>query len=79
MSLLVSLGVSTKGLNRAAPAGAALGWAAGAGAAAFGAGAASGGVMDASNLLKPLLSSGDLKCIGSTTYQEYKNIFEKDY
>lgn len=43
-----------------------------------GAGAASGGVMDASNLLKPLLSSGDLKCIGSTTYQEYKNIFEKD-
>ncbi len=43
-----------------------------------GAGAASGGVMDAANLLKPLLSSGDLKCIGSTTYQEYKNIFEKD-
>lgn len=43
-----------------------------------GAGAASGGVMDASNLLKPLLSSGELKCIGSTTYQEYKNIFEKD-
>ncbi|RUO36440.1 ATP-dependent Clp protease ATP-binding subunit ClpA [Aliidiomarina sanyensis] len=43
-----------------------------------GAGAASGGVMDASNLLKPLLSSGDLKCIGSTTYQEFKNIFEKD-
>lgn len=44
----------------------------------IGAGAASGGVMDASNLLKPLLSSGELKCIGSTTYQEYKNIFEKD-
>jgi ATP-dependent Clp protease ATP-binding subunit ClpA len=43
-----------------------------------GAGAASGGVMDASNLLKPLLSGGELKCIGSTTYQEYKNIFEKD-
>lgn len=43
-----------------------------------GAGAASGGVMDASNLLKPLLSSGELKCIGSTTYQEFKNIFEKD-
>lgn len=44
----------------------------------IGAGSASGGVMDASNLLKPLLSSGELKCIGSTTYQEYKNIFEKD-
>lgn len=44
----------------------------------IGAGAASGGVMDASNLLKPLLTSGDLKCVGSTTYQEYKNIFEKD-
>ncbi len=43
-----------------------------------GAGAASGGVMDASNLLKPLLTNGELKCIGSTTYQEYKNIFEKD-
>ncbi|MGQ4275852.1 ATP-dependent Clp protease ATP-binding subunit ClpA [Pseudidiomarina sp. E22-M8] len=43
-----------------------------------GAGAASGGVLDASNLLKPLLSSGELKCIGSTTYGEYKNIFEKD-
>ncbi|CUS49057.1 MAG: ATP-dependent Clp protease ATPase suunit ClpA [Idiomarinaceae bacterium HL-53] len=43
-----------------------------------GAGAASGGVMDASNLLKPLLSGGELKCIGSTTYQEFKNIFEKD-
>ncbi|RUO81243.1 ATP-dependent Clp protease ATP-binding subunit ClpA [Idiomarina tyrosinivorans] len=44
----------------------------------IGAGAASGGVLDASNLLKPLLSSGELKCIGSTTYNEYKNIFEKD-
>ncbi len=44
----------------------------------IGAGAASGGAMDASNLLKPALSSGDLKCIGSTTYQEYRNIFEKD-
>jgi len=44
----------------------------------IGAGAASGGAMDASNLLKPVLSSGDLKCIGSTTYQEYRNIFEKD-
>lgn len=44
----------------------------------IGAGAASGGVLDASNLLKPLLSSGELKCIGSTTYTEFKNIFEKD-
>ncbi len=44
----------------------------------IGAGAASGGAMDASNLLKPVLSSGDLRCIGSTTYQEYRNIFEKD-
>src|SRR5690554_3111657 len=44
----------------------------------IGAGAASGGVLDASNLLKPLLSSGELKCIGSTTYAEFKNIFEKD-
>ena len=44
----------------------------------IGAGAASGGVMDASNLLKPLLTTGELKCVGSTTYQEYKNIFEKD-
>jgi ATP-dependent Clp protease ATP-binding subunit ClpA len=44
----------------------------------IGAGAASGGVMDASNLLKPLLSNGTLKCIGATTYQEYRNIFEKD-
>lgn len=44
----------------------------------IGAGAASGGVMDASNLLKPLLSAGKLRCIGSTTYGEYRNIFEKD-
>src|SRR5690606_33144478 len=44
----------------------------------IGAGAASGGVMDASNLLKPMLSSGDLKCIGSTTFQEYRGIFDKD-
>ncbi len=44
----------------------------------IGAGAASGGAMDASNLLKPVLQSGDVKCIGSTTYQEYRNVFEKD-
>lgn len=44
----------------------------------IGAGAASGGVMDASNLLKPLLASGDIKCIGSTTFQEYRGVFEKD-
>ncbi len=44
----------------------------------IGAGAASGGVMDASNLIKPMLQSGELKCIGSTTYQEYRGIFEKD-
>ncbi|HXU93754.1 MAG TPA: ATP-dependent Clp protease ATP-binding subunit ClpA [Gallionella sp.] len=44
----------------------------------IGAGAASGGTMDASNLLKPALSSGALKCIGATTYQEYRGIFEKD-
>jgi ATP-dependent Clp protease ATP-binding subunit ClpA len=44
----------------------------------IGAGAASGGVLDASNLLKPLLSSGDLRCLGSTTFQEYRGIFEKD-
>jgi len=44
----------------------------------IGAGAASGGVMDASNLLKPLLASGDIRCMGSTTYQEYRGIFEKD-
>ncbi len=44
----------------------------------IGAGAASGGVMDASNLLKPLLTTGELRCMGSTTYQEYSAIFEKD-
>lgn len=44
----------------------------------IGAGAASGGAMDASNLLKPALSNGELKCIGSTTYQEYRGIFDKD-
>ncbi|WP_018231658.1 ATP-dependent Clp protease ATP-binding subunit ClpA [Thioalkalivibrio thiocyanodenitrificans] len=44
----------------------------------IGAGAASGGVMDASNLIKPMLASGELKCVGSTTYQEYRGIFEKD-
>jgi len=44
----------------------------------IGAGAASGGVMDASNLIKPMLASGELKCMGSTTYQEYRGIFEKD-
>jgi len=44
----------------------------------IGAGAASGGAMDASNLIKPVLSNGDLRCIGSTTYQEYRGIFEKD-
>ena len=44
----------------------------------IGAGAASGGVMDASNLLKPVLTSGQLRCIGSTTYKEYRGIFEKD-
>ncbi len=44
----------------------------------IGAGAASGGVMDASNLLKPLLSSGKMRCIGSTTYAEYRGIFDKD-
>lgn len=44
----------------------------------IGAGAASGGVMDASNLLKPLLSSGDIRCMGSTTFQEFRGIFDKD-
>jgi ATP-dependent Clp protease ATP-binding subunit ClpA len=44
----------------------------------IGAGAASGGVMDASNLLKPLLTSGEMRCMGSTTYQEFRGIFEKD-
>src|SRR5512144_1173391 len=45
----------------------------------IGAGAASGGVMDASNLIKPALQNGELRCIGSTTYQEYRGIFEKDH
>jgi ATP-dependent Clp protease ATP-binding subunit ClpA len=45
----------------------------------IGAGAASGGTLDASNLLKPALSNGTLKCIGATTYQEYRGIFEKDH
>jgi ATP-dependent Clp protease ATP-binding subunit ClpA len=45
----------------------------------IGAGAASGGVMDASNLIKPSLSNGELRCIGSTTYAEYRGIFEKDH
>lgn len=44
----------------------------------IGAGAASGGQTDASNLIKPLLASGNIKCMGSTTYQEYRGIFEKD-
>ncbi|MGO1540571.1 MAG: ATP-dependent Clp protease ATP-binding subunit ClpA [Luteimonas sp.] len=44
----------------------------------IGAGSASGGTMDASNLIKPALASGDLRCIGSTTFQEYRGIFEKD-
>ncbi len=45
----------------------------------IGAGAASGGTLDASNLLKPALSSGNLRCIGATTYAEYRGIFEKDH
>src|SRR6201995_5802825 len=45
----------------------------------IGAGAASGGVMDASNLIKPALNNGELRCIGSTTYSEYRGIFEKDH
>ncbi|MDD2723892.1 MAG: ATP-dependent Clp protease ATP-binding subunit ClpA [Methylovulum sp.] len=45
----------------------------------IGAGSASGGVMDASNLIKPALASGHLRCIGSTTYQEYRGVFEKDH
>ena len=45
----------------------------------IGAGAASGGVMDASNLIKPVLANGQLRCIGSTTYHEYRGIFEKDH
>src|SRR5512144_37161 len=45
----------------------------------IGAGAASGGTLDASNLLKPVLSTGSLKCIGATTYAEYRGVFEKDH
>jgi len=45
----------------------------------IGAGAASGGVLDASNLIKPVLSSGEMRCIGSTTYREYRGVFEKDH
>src|SRR5690606_7081853 len=44
----------------------------------IGAGATSGGAMDASNLLKPALQSGQLRCMGSTTYKEYRQYFEKD-
>ena len=44
----------------------------------IGAGATSGGTLDASNILKPMLASGEIRCIGSTTYEEYKNVFEKD-
>jgi len=44
----------------------------------IGAGAASGGVMDASNLIKPVLASGELRCVGSTTFQEFRGVFEKD-
>lgn len=44
----------------------------------IGAGAVSGGALDASNLLKPMLANGEMRCMGSTTYQEYRNIFEKD-
>ena len=45
----------------------------------IGAGAASGGVMDASNLIKPVLANGSIRCIGSTTYEEYRGIFQKDH
>ncbi len=45
----------------------------------IGAGAASGGVLDASNLIKPVLAGGEVRCIGSTTYREYRHIFEKDH
>lgn len=45
----------------------------------IGAGAASGGVMDASNLIKPVLANGEMRCIGSTTYSEYRGVFEKDH
>ena len=45
----------------------------------IGAGAASGGVLDASNLIKPVLAGGEMRCMGSTTYREYRHIFEKDH
>ena len=45
----------------------------------IGAGSASGGTLDASNLLKPALANGQIKCIGATTYQEYRTVFEKDH
>ena len=45
----------------------------------IGAGAVSGGVMDASNLIKPVLANGEIRCIGSTTYAEYRGVFEKDH
>src|SRR5690606_13443275 len=45
----------------------------------IGAGSASGGTMDASNLIKPVLASGELRCIGSTTFVEYRGVFEKDH
>jgi ATP-dependent Clp protease ATP-binding subunit ClpA len=45
----------------------------------IGAGATSGGVMDASNLIKPVLANGEIRCIGSTTYAEYRGVFEKDH
>ena len=45
----------------------------------IGAGSASGGTLDASNLLKPALANGQIKCIGATTYQEYRSVFEKDH
>jgi len=45
----------------------------------IGAGSASGGVMDASNLIKPMLANGELKCLGSTTYAEFRSVFEKDH
>ena len=44
----------------------------------IGAGAASGGMLDASNIIKPVLANGDLRCIGSTTYKEYRGVFERD-
>ncbi len=45
----------------------------------IGAGSASGGTLDASNILKPALARGSIKCIGATTYQEFRSVFEKDH